>query len=93
MATDKVLVERVRPSFSSADALQSHKPILIISINRPEKRNAVDSETAHGLYEAFVDFDKDPEVVTLSHAPDGRCQSRSLLAREGTFAREQVTRY
>jgi enoyl-CoA hydratase/carnithine racemase len=36
--------------------------VLIVTINRPERRNAVDREIAHKLYEAFLSFDADPEV-------------------------------
>jgi enoyl-CoA hydratase len=44
--SDTVLVER-------------HGPVTIVSINRPERRNAVDGLTARKLYETFLAFDAD----------------------------------
>lgn len=38
------------------------KHIVVITIDRPEVRNAVDKATARQLADAFRDFDKDPEV-------------------------------
>jgi enoyl-CoA hydratase len=38
------------------------KHIVVITIDRPEVRNAVDKKTARLLADAFRDFDKDPEV-------------------------------
>src|SRR5258708_6388819 len=35
---------------------------LVVSLNRPEVRNAVDGPTARALAEAFRDFDADPEL-------------------------------
>ena len=39
-----------------------YKPILLVTINRPERRNALDPEAADALYQAFLDFDGDDEV-------------------------------
>src|ERR1051326_8928233 len=44
--TDTVLVER-------------DGPVTIVSINRPERRNAVDGATARQLFDAFLAFDAD----------------------------------
>src|SRR4051812_43254884 len=44
--TDTVLVER-------------DGPVTIVSINRPERRNAVDGATARKLFDAFLAFDTD----------------------------------
>ena len=35
--------------------------VLLIGLNRPEKRNAVDPNTAEQLVEAFTQFENDPE--------------------------------
>ncbi len=35
-------------------------PVTVVSIARPEKRNAVDGATARALYDAFMRFDADP---------------------------------
>ena len=37
-------------------------PVTIISINRPERRNAVDGATAQALFDAFLAFDADSEA-------------------------------
>jgi enoyl-CoA hydratase len=36
--------------------------VLMVSINRPRARNAVDSATAHALAEAFIAFEQDDEL-------------------------------
>jgi enoyl-CoA hydratase len=47
-------------------------PILVVSINRPEARNAVDRETAELLYEAFAGFDADGDLkVAVLHGAGG----------------------
>jgi len=48
--TDTVLVER-------------DGPVTIVSINRPERRNAVDGATARRLFDAFLAFDADPDAA------------------------------
>ena len=49
-------------------------PVAIVSISRPEVRNAVDGPTAAALVEAFTRFDRDDEVVAAV-----------LTGREGNF--------
>ena len=39
--------------------VEKNAPLTIVTINRPERRNAVDHETALALREAFVEFDRD----------------------------------
>jgi enoyl-CoA hydratase len=47
-------------------------PITIVTINRPEARNAVNSETALALRAAFKDFDADDEqLVAILTGSDG----------------------
>lgn len=41
--------------------------IVVITIDRPNVRNAVDRVTAKSLADAFRAYDKDPEVVELVH--------------------------
>ena len=36
--------------------------ILIVTLNRPEKRNCVNSEVMCRLYDAWVELDRDPEL-------------------------------
>jgi enoyl-CoA hydratase len=40
--------------------IEQEGTVRIISINRPEVRNAVDGKTANALFKAFQDFDADP---------------------------------
>ena len=49
---------------SEADAVLVERdgPITIVSINRPQCRNAVDGATARKLYDAFLAFDADPDA-------------------------------
>lgn len=44
---EKVIVDR------------SYKPILVVQINRPKVKNAVDDETARLLHDAFLSFAED----------------------------------
>src|SRR5690625_1060802 len=48
--TDKVLIEGTGP-------------IAVVTLNRPEVRNAVDVDVAHGLERAFAAIDADPSIV------------------------------
>ena len=57
-------------------------PVTIISINRPEVRNAVNRTTAEALAEAFRDFDADEEaaVAILTGVGDTFCAGADLKA-------------
>lgn len=39
--------------------IERNGPVIVISINRPDRRNAVDGATARQLYDAFLAFDSD----------------------------------
>ena len=54
-------------------------PVRVVTIDRPERRNAVDSVAAAALLEAFVEFDAD-DVAVSRRADRGR---RLLLRRCG----------
>ena len=41
-------------------------PVVVVTIDRPERRNAVDRPTAAGLLEAFERFDADPDAAVAS---------------------------
>lgn len=43
--------------------IKDEGPVRVVTINRPERRNAVDRETAAALAEAFRAFDADPEAL------------------------------
>ena len=50
----------------------SQDRITIVTINRPEVRNALDQQAALGLRNAFVDFENDPEQhVAILNGSDG----------------------
>lgn len=49
---------------SSKLLVEKQGPVTTVIINRPEVRNAVDSETARALAAAFADFDADPDALT-----------------------------
>ncbi|KAJ3144926.1 Enoyl-CoA hydratase [Irineochytrium annulatum] len=57
-------------------------PILIVTINRPHVRNAVDAPTALLLHNAFTAFDADPSlrVAVLTGAGDYFCAGADLKA-------------
>src|SRR3954452_5021338 len=67
--TDTVLVER-------------DGPVTIISINRPERRNAVDGATARKLFDAFLAFDADDgaSVAVFTGTGGAFCAGADLKA-------------
>ncbi len=62
--------------------VEDHGPIRVITINRPEVRNAVDGPTAAGLLAAFLAFDEDPDVsvAVLTGAGGTFCAGADLKA-------------
>jgi enoyl-CoA hydratase len=55
-------------------AIQIHRQgdVTIVQLHRPDVRNAVDSDTARQLYEAFLDFDEDSNAkVAVFHGTNG----------------------
>lgn len=66
------------------DAVTSLKqgPVTVVTINRPERRNAVDFATARALFNAFVAFDADDEarVAVLTGAGENFCAGADLKA-------------
>lgn len=57
-------------------------PVTVVTLNRPEVRNAVDQPTARALHAAFVAFDADPEArVAVFHGAHGHfCAGWDLQA-------------
>ena len=57
-------------------------PIAVVTIDRPERRNAVDSKTAEALIEAFAGFDSDENlsVAVLTGAGGTFCAGFDLKA-------------
>jgi enoyl-CoA hydratase len=63
--------------------VQSFEPgITCITIDRPERRNAVDAATAQALHDAFVAFDRDPQacVAVLQGSGGHFCAGADLKA-------------
>lgn len=61
---------------------QTDGAVFIVTINRPERRNAVDRDTADALAEAFRKFDKDDAlcVAVLAGAGGNFCAGADLKA-------------
>ena len=57
-------------------------PVCVVTLNRPEVRNAVDDDTAQALHAAFLAFDADPQArVAVFHGAHGNfCAGWDLLA-------------
>ncbi|MEO8025841.1 MAG: crotonase/enoyl-CoA hydratase family protein [Bryobacteraceae bacterium] len=57
-------------------------PVFVVTINRPEVRNAVDLDTAHALADAFREFDADDSlsVAILTGASGAFCAGADLKA-------------
>jgi enoyl-CoA hydratase len=57
-------------------------PVAIVSLHRPERRNAVDAPTAQALVESFREFDDDPDlaVAVLTGSGDTFCAGADLKA-------------
>ena len=60
-------------------------PVLIVTINRPERRNAVDLPTARALFDAFSAFEADDSasVAVLTGAGGAFCAGADLKALAG----------
>ncbi|HZX41917.1 MAG TPA: enoyl-CoA hydratase-related protein, partial [Myxococcaceae bacterium] len=61
---------------------EQHGDILVVTIDRPERRNAVDAETAAALASAFRSFDVEPSlsVAVLTGAGGHFCGGADLKA-------------
>ena len=62
--------------------VERQEPVLTVTLNRPEVRNAVDRETAELLYKAFLEFDGDDRmrVAVLFGAGGHFCAGADLKA-------------
>ena len=65
-------------------------PVTVVTLDRPEVRNAVDAATARRLYDAFVAFDEDADArVAVFHGANGHfcagwdLQFGARMARQG----------
>lgn len=62
--------------------IQQHGTVTVVTLTRPDVRNAVDADTARRLYDAFVAFDADPDSqVAVFHGAQGHfCAGWDLQA-------------
>jgi len=70
--------------------------VMIVTIDRPARRNAVDHATAQALHDAFTGFDADREasVAVLTGGRSTFCAGADLKAlAEGEAASERVSEY
>jgi enoyl-CoA hydratase len=67
--------------------------ICIVTIDRPERRNAVDAATAHALYDAFLKFqsDENAAVAILTGSGGAFCAGADLKAVAGGESGARVT--
>ncbi len=73
------------PAYQSVDGtieVTAHGPVTVVTIDRPARRNAVDSVTADRLREAFCAFDDDPSasVAVLTGRGATFCAGADLKA-------------
>ncbi|HEY4946966.1 MAG TPA: enoyl-CoA hydratase-related protein, partial [Acidimicrobiales bacterium] len=66
----------------SALHVDKEGPVTVVTIDRPERRNAVDPATATALLEAFTGFDADPSssVAVLTGGGGTFCAGADLRA-------------
>ena len=68
-------------------------PVTTVLLSRPERRNAVDGETAAALADAFREFDSDPDAaVAVLHGEGGVFCAGADLKAVGTPAGNRVAR-
>ncbi len=80
---------------SNAVSVTTRGSITLVTLNRPDVRNAVDADTAQLLYDAFVSFDEDPNSrVAVFHGAHGHfcagwdLQAGARLAQQGVSTRD-----
>ena len=77
-------------SQSSAVSSQRHGPITVITLARPDVRNAVDADTARALYAAFIEFEQDSQAkVAVFHGAYGHFCAGWDLKAGARMAREE----
>jgi enoyl-CoA hydratase len=65
--------------------------VTIVTIERPERRNAVDVATAHALFDAFVRFDADPASDVAVFAGSGRAFCAGVALKELARGERQLS--
>jgi len=84
---------------SNAVSVTTRGSITVVTLNRPDVRNAVDADTAQLLYDAFVSFDEDPNSrVAVFHGAHGHfcagwdLQAGARLAQQGASTSDAFSR-
>jgi len=80
------------PTDSQAPSVSSRRdgPIAVITLSRPDVRNAVDADTARALYAAFIAFEKDADAkVAVFHGAHGHFCAGWDLKAGARMAREE----
>ncbi len=74
--------ESVRGDASANVRVQRQGPVTVVTLARPEVRNAVDAATAQALHRAFLDFEADAQArVAVFHGAHGQfCAGWDLKA-------------
>ena len=67
-------------SDSPAVLTERRERVLVITINRPDQRNAVNAAVAQGIAAALDELDGDPELSASSPAP-ARASARAWTSR------------
>jgi enoyl-CoA hydratase len=77
--------------------IEREGPVTVVTLSRPEVRNAVDTDTARALHAAFLAFDDDPEArVAVFHGAHGHfcagwdLQAGARMAQAGDTAFEHL---
>jgi enoyl-CoA hydratase/carnithine racemase len=67
---------------SEAVLVESHEGVVTVTLNRPEKRNAIDGEIIDGLLAAMaqIESDKTARVVVLTGAGDAFCAGLDMAS-------------
>src|SRR5215204_2445446 len=66
----------------SVVAVESRGPVTIVSINRPEKMNAISKAVAIELQQAFAEFDRSAQRVAVLAGAGGRAFSAGADVRD-----------
>jgi len=78
------------PDNGAAVCVERDGPLYIVTLSRPDVRNAVDSDTARALYEAFCAFDQDDSAqVAVFHGAHGHFCAGWDLQAGARMARDQ----
>jgi enoyl-CoA hydratase len=71
--------------------VESVGPVTVVTLDRPEVRNAVDGETARALYDAFLAFEQDANArVAVFHGANGHFCAGWDLQAAAALARQQA---